>query len=114
MSEAVKIDPGNVTFETAKGQKFAVPVMSFARELRQLADKCAAENLEHYAYLHAIVDLVKERFQADLTTDEADWFKDQLEIEHAKKKQKQAESLRGTLNSLYSLGSPSSDSATTS
>jgi hypothetical protein len=104
----VKIPAGKITFETEAGEKFAVPVISFAKELRELATKMQEEGANHYTYLQQICAIVKERFGAEMSPDEADWFKDQLEIEFAKKKQRQADALKDTLNSLYSMASTAS------
>lgn len=123
--DAVKINTGKVTFETEGGIKFAVPVLTFATELRELADTWRAEYERaeeakdaegmrahgHNAYLLEVARIIKDRHAAELSLDEVEWFVNELEIQHAKKKQRQVESLKDTLNSVYSLGSPASPPA---
>ena len=125
--DTVKIDPGLVHFETPGGHGFDVPVMSFSKELRDLGDAMRADydrHMEagepkeaqafgHYAYLERVIAIVKDRFGAEMTLDEVEWFKDELEVQHAKKKQRRLASISAELNSAYSMGSTASPSPTT-
>ena len=108
--EIVKIPSGKVQFETEEGVKFSVPIISTAREFRELAEKAQADGVAHHVYLEQICAIMKERHSVDLSIEEADWLKDQLETEWAKKKQKQAAATRDTLNSVYSMASTVSNS----
>lgn len=113
-SEVVKMPVGTVTFETAAGAKFEVPVLTLEQDLRDLSAKVRDEGRTHLDFLSAVIDLCRERFGIELSIEEADWFKDELGVVFAKKKQRQLKSIEDRLNSVYSMGSTVSDSAPSS
>lgn len=124
MSEAVKIDPGTVTFETKAGVKFEVPVADFAKELTDIAaemqatfDAAQAANdhgkmkeCDRYAYIARVQGLVSERYDASLSFAETEWFAEEVHLQSAKKKQMRRADIEGRLSSAFSMGSTASNS----
>lgn len=133
MSEVVKMPKGTVTFETDAGAKFEVPVLQLTNELREISEEYrrqyaalveqgkqdeADKSFGHYVFLATVQEICRQRYQVELTLEEADYFKDELEVAFAKKKRMQLESINARLNSAFSMAgsiaSPAAGSATMS
>lgn len=97
MSDTIQIPSGRLTFEV-DGTRFDLSLLDTIRQLDAIRTEMKADPvLTRYDYLDRVKQLVQELGGPLLTDDQADWLDDQLEIQHAKKKQQRRSDFDSTL-----------------
>ncbi len=104
---AIHVPSDAETFELKNGQSFTLNILEFVYEINDIWKAMKEAGKDHRDYCLAVRDRVAELNPGVLLSlGEADWIIDEVGTLHAKKKQKQAENTKNTLNLAASMATP--------